>query len=173
MYLSVYNRADVDFRESFKYATNRFFAYLGAEFLGLIVLMIVMFLWMFKIPSEVLLATEEFSFSLLWTFGFPLLVLVPPGLVFGNALYIMSWDDTGFRTALQSAYGFIRSYFLSFSPTWLGIRLTSHSLTVQYSPFCERSRVLRISGLFIFVSCPLHNYCFKAPTTKGWSKGGF
>lgn len=112
VYLTAATGEEISLWDSLRYAHSRLLAFLGAYLLSMVVVIPVMFLWLSKIPYEVLMQYEDYSYELLLDYGLPLLLFIPVGILYTIGLDIMVWANLGFFKAINESMVFLKHSFM-------------------------------------------------------------
>ena len=117
-------------RESLKYAHSRLLAFLGAYALATVVTIPVFIVWMSKLPYDALMNYETYETEIFMTYGWPLLLFVPLGVLYQLSLDIMVWADLGLFKAMSESIAFIKHSFVKLLVVFL-LQLVSTGVSTR------------------------------------------
>lgn len=117
LYYSATVGDEVSFRESLRYAKSRFFAFLGAILVFVVIMFSVAMLWFFILSTKVI--TSEDLYAFVWSQALLFIFLIPIMVIFTYSMEIMAWDNIGFSTAVRASYNFIRRNLVKLIIIWV------------------------------------------------------
>ncbi len=112
IYITATTDNEINMRVSLRYAHSRLLAFLGAYLLAFVVAIPVIAFWMSKLPYDAVMNFEAYETEIFWSYGWPLLLFVPLGILYQLALNLMVWADLGFFKAVSESVQFIKHSYV-------------------------------------------------------------